>query len=108
MRTAAVCIAICLGLMIPAQQASAQDKCKLPIESLQPITLNEALARAGKNYQKIQSEYKSLQGEVRDLEAQLRLLKLDPAKIKSGTLYERVPIVAPIGGYIDRIEAKIG
>jgi len=70
--------------------------------------LYEEQVGSGKDYQKIQSEYKSLQGEVRNLEAQLRLLKLDPAKIKSGTLYERVPIVAPIGGYIDRIEAKIG
>ena len=70
--------------------------------------LYEEQVGSGKDYQKIQSEYKSLQGEVRNLEAQLRLLKLDPARIKSGTLYERVPIVAPIGGYIDRIEAKIG
>ena len=63
---------------------------------------------SGKDYEKTQSEYKSLQGEVRNLEAQLRLLRLDPAKIKAGALYERVPIVAPIAGYIDRIEAKIG
>jgi cobalt-zinc-cadmium efflux system membrane fusion protein len=63
---------------------------------------------SGKDYEKTQSEYKSLQGEVRNLEAQLRLLRLDPARIKAGTLYERVPIVAPIPGYIDRIEAKIG
>jgi len=65
MRTAAVCIALCLGLMIPAPQASAQDKCKLPIELLQPITLNEALARAGRNYPML----KAARLEVKNQEA---------------------------------------
>ena len=65
MRTAAACIALCLGLMISAPQASAQDQCKLPIESLQPITLNDALSRAGKNYPML----KAARLEVRNQEA---------------------------------------
>ena len=70
--------------------------------------LYEGQVGAGKDLQKIQSDFYSLAGEVKNLEAQLKLLKLDPIKINQGTIYEKVPVVSPINGFIEKVDVKIG
>jgi len=71
-------------------------------------TLYEGQVGSGKDFQKIQSDFYSLSGEVKNLEAQLKLLKLDPQKISQGTIYEKVPVVSPINGFIEKVDVKIG
>jgi cobalt-zinc-cadmium efflux system membrane fusion protein len=71
-------------------------------------TLYEGQVGSGKDFQKIQSDFYSLSGEVKNLEAQLKLLKLDPQKISQGTIYEKVPVVSPINGFIEKVDVKTG
>ena len=63
---------------------------------------------SGKEFQKIQSEYQSMNGSVKGYEAQLRLMGLKVSKVKEGNLYEQVPVLSPIAGYIRLVEVKIG
>ena len=70
--------------------------------------LYEEEVGSGKTYQKIQGEYRSKKGMVKGYEAQLELMDLNPSKILDGELYERVPIVSPIDGYIRKVRIKTG
>lgn len=70
--------------------------------------LYEEQVGSGKDFQKIQSDFHSLTSEVNNLEAQLKLLKLDPEKIRQGTIYEKVPVVSPISGFIEKVDVKTG
>lgn len=70
--------------------------------------LYEEQVGSGKDFQKIQSDFQSLTSEVNNLEAQLKLLKLEPEKIRQGTIYEKVPVVSPINGFIEKVDVKTG
>lgn len=70
--------------------------------------LNEAGIGAGKDLQRIQSKYKITRGEISGFEAQLQQLHLSVTKIKNGTIYQNVPIVSPITGYIEKVLVQIG
>ncbi len=70
--------------------------------------LYEEQIGSGKDFQKIQSDFLSFSGEVKNLEAQLKLLKLDPEKIKRGGIFEQVPVVSPINGFIEKVNVKTG
>ena len=59
---------------------------------------------SGKTYQKAEVDYYMLKGTVLNLEAKLKLLHLNPSKIKKGTIYEKVPVLSPIDGYIEKVE----
>lgn len=70
--------------------------------------LYEEQIGSGKDFQKIQSDFLSLTGEVKNLSAQLKLLKLDPEKIKQGNIFEQVPVISPINGFIEKVNVKTG
>ena len=70
--------------------------------------LYKAQVGSGKDFQKVSADYFTLKGDLKNLESQLRLLHLDPEKIKQGNLYEKVPVVSPINGYVDRIDVNMG
>ncbi len=70
--------------------------------------LYEAQIGSGKDFQKVSADYFSLKSNLKSLEAQLRLLQIDPEKIKRGILYEKVAVVSPIDGYVDKINVNIG
>ncbi|MCD6092095.1 MAG: efflux RND transporter periplasmic adaptor subunit [Bacteroidales bacterium] len=70
--------------------------------------LYEEQVGSGKDFQKIQSDFLSLTGEVKNLAAQLKLLKLDPEKIKREGIFEQVPVVSPINGFIEKVNVKTG
>ncbi len=70
--------------------------------------LYEEQVSSGKVYQKTQADYFMLKGNVLNLEAKLKLLHLDPSKIKRGTIYEKVPVISPIEGYIEKVEIRTG
>lgn len=63
---------------------------------------------SGKTLQQTEAEYKATVAETKGLEAQLRQLSLNPEKIRSGDVYEQVPVVSPIDGYIEGVEIQIG
>ncbi len=63
---------------------------------------------SGQALQKIEAEYKATVAEVKGYEAQLKQLSLSVEKIKSGDIYEAVPIVSPINGYIEDVNIQIG
>lgn len=70
--------------------------------------LYELEINSGKEFQKIASEYRSKRGLAKGYEAQLSLLSLNPEKLQKGDLYERVPVVSPISGFVQSVQVKTG
>lgn len=77
-------------------------------EYLRQKKLYEENVGSGKAYQKSRSDYFALKSNVLNLEAKLRLLNLDPGKIKQGTIYEKVPVLSPIEGYVEKVDIQTG
>lgn len=63
---------------------------------------------SGKAFQQIRAEYLSLKGTVKGYEAQLKQLQLDIKQIQEGIIFDRVPIISPIHGFIRKVDVKIG
>ena len=70
--------------------------------------LYEEQVASGQVYQKTQADYFMLKADVLNLEAKLKLLNLDPSIISQGTIYERVPVLSPIDGYVENVKIKTG
>ena len=70
--------------------------------------LYEEHVSSGKVYQKTQADYYMLKGDVMNLEAKLKLLHLDPTKISRGEIYEKVPVLSPIDGYVEKVRIRTG
>lgn len=70
--------------------------------------LYKAQVGSGKDFQKVSADYLTLKGKLKSLASQLRLLQINPEKIKLGNLYEKVPVMSPINGYVDGIDVNIG
>lgn len=70
--------------------------------------LYEEEVGSGKTLQETKSDYFSIKGEVKGYEAQLRQLNLNVGKIRKGDVYEQVPVVSPIDGYIEKVLIQIG
>ncbi|MEQ8357846.1 MAG: efflux RND transporter periplasmic adaptor subunit [Cytophagales bacterium] len=63
---------------------------------------------SGQTFQRIEADYKSTIAEVKGFEAQLRQLNLDVEKVRSGEIYETVPVVSPIDGFIENVGVQLG
>lgn len=63
---------------------------------------------SGREYQKATAEYYAMRGEVKGLEAQLKMLHLNLKKVRDGYIYENVPVLSPMSGYIKLVEVKTG
>lgn len=70
--------------------------------------LYEAEVGSGKDFQQAESEYNSSKGMVRGLESQLQILRLNLDRIRSGNIYNQVPVVSPIEGYVEKVNIKVG
>jgi cobalt-zinc-cadmium efflux system membrane fusion protein len=70
--------------------------------------LYEAEVASGRKFQEIESQFNSSKGMVKGLESQLRLLHLNLDRIRNGNVYNQVPIVSPIDGYVEKVNIKIG
>ncbi len=70
--------------------------------------LYEAEVASGRKFQETQSEYNTMKGMVNGLESQLQLLRLNLDRIKNGNVYNQVPVVSPIKGYVEEVNIKIG
>ncbi|WP_026934556.1 efflux RND transporter periplasmic adaptor subunit [Christiangramia echinicola] len=70
--------------------------------------LYEAEVGSGKSFQQTQADFQSVKGEVSGYESQLRQLNLGASQVRNGTLYEYIPVVSPIEGYIEKVKVQIG
>lgn len=70
--------------------------------------LYEKKVGSGQKYQQVAADYRSRKGEVKGYEAQLKQLNLNIGKIKSGDVYENVPVISPINGYIEKVFVRTG
>ena len=70
--------------------------------------LYEEEVGSGKTYQQTRADYQSMRGQVKGYEAQLRQLGLRVNKLQSGDIYEYVPAVSPIDGYVEDVMVQIG
>lgn len=70
--------------------------------------LYEAEVTSGRKFQETQSEYNSMKGMVNGLESQLRLLRLNLDRIRKGNMYNQVPVISPISGYVEKVNIKVG
>lgn len=63
---------------------------------------------AEKNYLKAEADYQSTLAKVESLRHQLRLINLDGEKLTPATIRSKVPVLAPITGYVAEIFAVTG
>ena len=63
---------------------------------------------SGKTYQQTRADYQSMRGQVKGYEAQLKQLGLRVNKLQSGDIYEYVPAVSPIDGYVEKVMIQVG
>ncbi len=70
--------------------------------------LYEEEVGSGKTYQQTRADYQSMRGQVKGYEAQLRQLGLRVKKLQAGDIYEYVPAVSPIDGYVEKVLIQVG
>jgi cobalt-zinc-cadmium efflux system membrane fusion protein len=84
------------------------EKSFLEEEYLRQKRLYEEEVGSGKEFQKIKAEYQAILAEVKGYEIQLKQLNLDPVKIRNGDIYESVPVLSPMDGFIKKVMIQIG
>lgn len=77
-------------------------------EMLRQKRLYEEEVGSGKDYQETMADFQSMNGEVKGYEVQLRQLSLDPNKVRNGEIYQYIPVVSPINGYIEKVKVQMG
>lgn len=70
--------------------------------------LYEAEVASGRKFQETESDYNSMKGIVNGLESQLQLLRLNLDQLRNGKVYNQVPVVSPINGYVEKVNIKVG
>jgi len=70
--------------------------------------LYEEKVGSGKMFQETESEYQSIKAEVKGYESQLLQLNISASKIRSGEIYDYVPVTSPIAGYIEKVKVQMG
>lgn len=63
---------------------------------------------SGKVYQQTRADYHTIIGETKGLEAQLKQLSIDAKRIREGNIFQYVPLISPIDGYIEKVSIQIG
>ncbi len=70
--------------------------------------LNKYQASSDKVTQRAANEAQSQSAAVRGIESQLRSYGISPGNVSSGNIQKSVAVVAPISGYISRVNATLG
>lgn len=70
--------------------------------------LNKENVSAAKTFEKVTSEYNSLKSRVEALKQKLSLLNINAANLSTGEIYNSIPLVSPIDGYVTEVNANIG
>ncbi len=70
--------------------------------------LYEEEVGSGKSYQETLADYTGMSGEVKGYEVQLKQLSLNVTSIQKGEIFQYVPVISPIDGYIEKVMIRIG
>lgn len=70
--------------------------------------LYEEGVAAGMIFQQAEKNYSSTKEHTKALASQLRLLNLNPGAIQSGRIFEQIPIISPINGFVQEINVRTG
>ncbi len=70
--------------------------------------LFESNVGAGRDFQRVKSEYNTARARYQGLKLRLELLHISPEKVKAGEISNTVNIVAPIRGYVNSMNIKMG
>lgn len=70
--------------------------------------LNRENVSAAKTFERVTSEYNSLKSRVEALRQKLSLLNINANNLSTGTIYNSIPLVSPIDGYVTEVNANIG
>ena len=89
-----------------AQQSQRLSYLKAEYERQKQLFENQAGAE--RTFQKAKSDYLVAKSKVQALAARLKLLHLSPEKVKNGQISSDIYLLAPISGYVTKINAKIG
>ncbi len=63
---------------------------------------------AGRDFQQIKSEYNTARARYQGLKSRLLLLHLSPDMVKQGKISNTINVVAPINGYVNAMNIKVG
>jgi cobalt-zinc-cadmium efflux system membrane fusion protein len=63
---------------------------------------------AGREYQKAKSQYLITKSKYEGLKARLQLLNISTNNVEQGKISKTIDIIAPIGGYVNDINIKLG
>lgn len=70
--------------------------------------LSEEQVTSKKTFQKTEADHRSLQIRLEALKQKLLLLNISVAQLEKGNILRAIPVVAPINGYVTRVNANIG
>jgi len=88
-------------------QQEASELGYLKAEYERKKRLYEKDVTSGQKFQRAKADYHATRSSVKSLEAKLELLGLDVEKVKEGEIVSRIPVQAPISGYIHHIHVSI-
>lgn len=63
---------------------------------------------AGRDFQQVKSEFNTTKAKYQGLKARLELLNINPDDVLKGNISNTVKLLAPINGYINEVNIKIG
>ncbi|MCJ8167619.1 efflux RND transporter periplasmic adaptor subunit [Pontibacter sp. E15-1] len=70
--------------------------------------LYEQKVGSGRDLQEATSNYNTKKAQVEGVKSRLRILGLNPGSILSGKIYQSVPVVSPISGYVQKVNINTG
>ena len=70
--------------------------------------LYDAGVGSGANFQKAEAEYKGSTALVNGLSAQLKILNINTASVRNGSIAQQIPLRSPIEGFVQKVEVKTG
>ncbi len=70
--------------------------------------LFEKQITSGREYQLALAEWKANEAAINSLRSKLQLLGIDPDKVAEGRIFSRIPVRAPISGYVHKVMVSMG
>lgn len=80
----------------------------LSADMLRQKELSEADASSKKSFQLVLSEYKMQEILIQALREKLRMIHINPDQLTVNSISRTVPVIAPISGYVSKVNANIG
>ncbi|MFI2744211.1 efflux RND transporter periplasmic adaptor subunit [Zhouia sp. PK063] len=77
-------------------------------EYLRQQKLYENHVASGQTFEQASAAYQSKKAEVQGLTAALQLLHINTSRLQQGNLYQQLPIISPINGYVEQVHIQVG